>query len=159
MGEVSDEDINIELLHDIYTVFAAEAATFISSTELVSKLAALDSRPWGDWRKGKAITTRAVAVRLKAFGIVPRPNMQGTTRGYDRDRFEDVWARYPPVKVSNRQNANGNGCEVAFSKCQTPSGTDTLKRQETPIKTGASDALTLRSPDTRTEPQREVLDL
>ena len=159
MGEVSDEDINIELLHDIYTVFEAAAATFISSTELVGKLAALDSRPWGDWKKGKAITTRAVAVRLKAFGIVPRPNTRGTARGYDRDRFEDAWARYPPVKPSDRQNTNGNGGEVAFSTRQTPSGTDGLKMQETPIKTGDSDTLTLAPPDTGTEPRREVLDL
>ena len=73
MGEVSDDDINVELLHDIRTVFDDISAMFIGSTELVGKLADLDSRPWGDWKKGKAITTRAVADRLKVFGIVPNP--------------------------------------------------------------------------------------
>ena len=53
MGEVSGDDINVELLHDIRTVFDDTNATFIGSTELVSKLAELDSRPWGDWKKGR----------------------------------------------------------------------------------------------------------
>ena len=96
MGEVSDDDINVELLHDIRTVFDDTSATFIGSTELVAKLADLDSRPWGDWKKGKAITTRAVADRLRTFGIVPKPNAQATARGYHRDRFEDAWTRYSP---------------------------------------------------------------
>ena len=72
MGEVSDPDINIELLRDIRAVFDQENATFIRSTELATKLAALDSRPWGDWKKGKAITTRGVADRLLLFGIYRR---------------------------------------------------------------------------------------
>ena len=144
MGEVADEDINIELLHDIYRVFDDEDATFIGSTELVGKLAELDSQPWGDWRKGKAITTRAVADRLKGFGIVPKPNAQGTARGYHRERFEDAWTRYPPFKPSTRQNANGNRAEVAFSSRQTPSGTDAPKTAGTAMNIGASDVLTLQ---------------
>ena len=111
MGNVSDDDIKVELLHDIRTVFDDLDATFIGSTELVGKLAELDSRPWGDWNKGRPITTRAVADRLKAFGIVPRPNPQGTTRGYYRDRFQDAWSRYPRFKPSTRQNPNGTGGE------------------------------------------------
>ena len=115
MGEESDDEIDIELLHDIYQVFEAEAAMFIGSTELVAKLAALDSRPWGDWKKGKPITTRAVADLLKPFGVVPKPNAAGTVRGYDRERFEEVWSRYPPPnpsdalrcrRVENAKNAN-----------------------------------------------------
>ncbi len=144
MGEVSDEDINIELLHDIYRVFEDEGTTFIGSTELVGKLAALDSQPWGDWKKGKAITTRAVADRLRLFDIVPRPNAQGTARGYDRERFEDAWTRYPPFKPSTRQNINENWAEVAFSTRQTSSGTDTAKTAETAINIGVHDGLTLQ---------------
>ena len=57
MGEVSDEYINIELLHDIRRVFDEENDTFIGSKELVGYLAKLDSRPWNDWKNGKPITT------------------------------------------------------------------------------------------------------
>ena len=143
MGEVSDPDINIELLRDIRAVFDQENATFIRSTELVTKLAALDSRPWGDWKKGKAITTRAVADRLKKFGIVPRVNAQATARGYHRDRFEDAWTRYPPFKPSTRQNTNEDGSESEISNRQTPSCTDALKTQKSPMNTGLTDGLTV----------------
>src|SRR5262249_27694359 len=73
MGETpADQDINIALLHDIYLVFKEEDTpttqiTFLASKDLVSKLTAMDSRPWGDWRQGKPISTRAVADRLKGF--------------------------------------------------------------------------------------------
>ena len=147
MGEGADEDINVELLHDIRTVFDDISATFIGSTELVGKLADLDSRPWGDWKKGKAITTRAVADRLKAFGIVPKPNAQGTARGYDRDRFEDAWTRYPPSKPSMRQNANETGAETANSNRQAGHATDASKMQVRPMNSGLPDDLTVRDAD------------
>ena len=146
MGKVSDEDINIELLRDIYRVFEDEGTTFIGSTELVGKLAELDSRPWGDWKKGKAITTRAVADRLKAFGIVPRQNEGGTARGYHRQRFEDAWSRYPAAEASECHNLNKNRSESALSKRGAPPIADTSRMPKSPTSPGASDALTLPKP-------------
>ncbi len=143
MGSVSDQDINVELLHDIFAIFAATAGTFIKSSDLAAKLAELDDRPWGDWKHGKPITARAVADWLKGFGIAPRPNGPGTSRGYDRDRFEDAWTRYPTIKPSDRQTPNENGPEVAFSNRQTSDASDTLKMQVSPINTGLSDGLTV----------------
>ncbi|MCH7749429.1 MAG: DUF3631 domain-containing protein, partial [Acidobacteria bacterium] len=157
MGEVSDDNINIELLHDIRRVFDEQSAVFIGSTELVGYLAKLDSRPWADWKKGRPITTRAVADRLKLFGIVPKPNTQGTARGYDRSSFDDAWTRYPPLKPSNRQDTNENGGESAFSNRQTPSGTDALKTQESPTNTGGSDALTVSTPGSGEKPVMETI--
>jgi hypothetical protein len=143
MGSTVDQDINIELLQDIFTVFVA--ATFIKSADLVRKLAELDDRPWGDWKNGKPITTRAVADRLKAFGIVPTKNEQDD-RGYHRDRFEDAWARYPPFKPSNCRNLNEYGPEVAFSNRRDEAGGDALKMQENPITTGLLDGSTVCEP-------------
>ena len=101
-GEATDgDDVAVDLLHDIRLVFEDAGATFIASSELVKKLVEMDSKPWGDWRHGKPITTRAVADRLRAFGVVPTSN--GSARGYHRDRFRDAWTRYPALKPSNRQ--------------------------------------------------------
>ena len=145
MGSTVDQDINIDLLHDIFTVFAATTTTFIKSNDLVKKLVELDDRPWADWKHGKPITARAVADRLKPFGIVPTKNEQDD-RGYYRARFEDAWTRYPPFKPSNRRNLNENGLEVAISNRRNGVGSDALKMQETPIKTALFDGSTVQEP-------------
>jgi hypothetical protein len=100
MGSIVEPDVNVELLHDIYDVFKETGLNFMASDELAKRLAALDSRPWGDWKNGKPITTRALADRLKAFGITPTQNSSRTVRGYYKERFLDAWARYPAPKAS-----------------------------------------------------------
>jgi len=37
-------------------VFVDAGAGFLPSTDLATKLAGMDSRPWGDWRGGKPIS-------------------------------------------------------------------------------------------------------
>jgi putative DNA primase/helicase len=146
-GSAVEQDVNIELLHDIFEVFEDAGVSFIASSDLATKLGALDSRPWGDWKNGKPMTTRALADLLKAFGIVPKANTAGTARGYDRDRFEDAWARYPAPKPSNRQSPNETGPEPPFSTRQTASTSDTSKTQEMPINSDLFDGLTVSTPD------------
>jgi len=150
-GAVEDQDINVELLHDINTVFTDIGTTFITSKQLVEKLVEMEDRPWADWRQGKPISTRAVADRLKTFHVFPKPNAAGSARGYDKDRFLDAWSRYPAIKPSNRQNPTDSGDESLISNRQGTPTPDTSKTQETPINTGLSDALTLQSGETGTE--------
>ena len=141
-GDASDgDDIAVQLLHDVRDVFNQMNTAFAPSTELVTALAAMDSRPWGDWRHGKAISTRAVADRLRPFGVSPGSN--GTARGYWRDRFEDAWRRYPLVKVSTCQTPNKDGEKPVFLKCQSDRGADTLKSAVEPMNTGSIDTLTV----------------
>ncbi len=141
-GDVTeDDDLSLELLHDVRQVFEDLSATFLASKVLVKTLAELDSRPWGDWRHGKPITTRAVADRLRPFGVVPVSN--GSARGYHKDRFEDAWRRYPLLKASSRQAPNNDGGEVPLTNRQADSAADTLRSGETAIKTGMPDALTV----------------
>jgi hypothetical protein len=149
-GSVEDQDISIELLHDIYTVFEAGPLNFITSKQLVEKLLEMDDRPWAEWRHGKPITPRAIADRLKTFGIVPIPNTARTARGYARDRFEDAWTRYPAIKPSNLPAANENRPESHISKCMDVPTSDASQTAKDPINTGASDAWTLRSRETGT---------
>jgi hypothetical protein len=149
MGGPTESDTKIELLHDIFEIFEETGASFISSTELASRLGQRESRPWSDWRNGKPITTRAVADLLKPLGIVPKPNEQATARGYHRDRFEDMWKRYPPPKPSNRQQANETGPEPAITNRQTASSVDTSELPKTPIDSASSDGLTVYGPARR----------
>lgn len=149
-GSVEDQDISIELLHDIYTVFDAGALTFITSKQLVEQLVEMDDRPWVEWRLGKPITPRAIADRLKTFGIIPKPNATGSARGYYRDRFEDAWTRYSALKPSNRPEPNEYGPESHISKRHGAPQVDASKTAEPPMNTGLLDGLTLQEGETHT---------
>lgn len=156
MGTVPNGDINIELLHDIRRIFEDEHATFLPSKTLIDKLVSLEDQPWAEWSKGKPMSQRAMADRLKGFGIIPGSN--GEKRGYLRDRFTDAWTRYPKPatashpydpgsEVSNRQDPNVYGPEPAISKCQDTPSIDTLKIDKSPTNTGPFDGLTVCKPD------------
>jgi hypothetical protein len=99
-GEVSTGE---ELLGDIRDIF--ERYDRLSSFQLVTKLGDLKDKPWGHWDKGKCITERQLAAQLKPFGIKPatiRFNDK-TLRGYKREDFEDVCARYLPPGNRNTE--------------------------------------------------------
>jgi hypothetical protein len=151
MGSASEQDVNVELLHDIFDVFQDACVSFVPSDDLVKKLSELDSRPWGDWKNGRPISTRGLADRLKPFGIEPKRNTAGTARGYDRERFEDAWARYRHHNPSNRQIINENGAEQPFACRQTGVASDASKTQEAAIDPGLSDGLTLQTPNREDE--------
>ena len=73
------------------------------STSLTRRLAnstgvLLSERPWATFAKGKPVTDRQVARMLGKYRIKSddvRPNGVHA-KGYQRTRFEDVWARYLP---------------------------------------------------------------
>jgi putative DNA primase/helicase len=96
-GKVADDDesIRVTLLDDIRAVFAARRADRISSGDLVEALAAIEERPWGEW-KGKPITKNGLARLLKPFHIKPDTVRfgEGTAKGYTLAQFEDVFSRY-----------------------------------------------------------------
>jgi putative DNA primase/helicase len=82
VGEASDEDIRVELLHDIHTLFIESEpnTAFIASGDLVTKLCGLEDRPWASWRNGKALSGHGRARLLKPFGVVPVQNTERTAR-------------------------------------------------------------------------------
>ncbi len=53
--------------------------------------------PWNDIR-GKPLTDRGLAVRLRAYGIKPKLLRIGSavSRGYRKEDFLDAWRRYLP---------------------------------------------------------------
>jgi hypothetical protein len=112
------------LIADIFGIFeggpeqgaegvARQALERISSADLVEQLAAIEGRPWAEWRHGKALTQNALAKLLKEFKITPgtiRVPERNTLKGYLRSDFEDLFERYglsqtvtpsQPSKISN----------------------------------------------------------
>ena len=87
----------LRLLADMRTVLGTEDIK--TTVAILDKLQKLDESPWNDIR-GKPLTDRGLAMRLRAYGIEPRTLRIGgaTPRGYRREDFIDAWARYlPPI--------------------------------------------------------------
>src|SRR5262245_43761752 len=91
-------DIEIELLRDIKAAFDADGSAEISTKALITALSADEERPWATFAKGKPVTDRQIAKMLGKYRIKSddvRPDGVHA-KGYQRARFEDVWARYLP---------------------------------------------------------------
>jgi hypothetical protein len=125
IGTVTEQDASIELLGDIFDVFTDTKAKFISSAELVSRLRALESRPWAGSITGKSISTHTLAAMMVEFRIFPGKNPSGSARGYHRDQFEDAWARYLVAKCPNRPSVNQSGTLLNESNRPDSANSDT----------------------------------
>ena len=110
-GEQEDDSIGVLLLQDIRVIFDDRSADRLPSNDLAHALAALQDRPWSEWRKGKPLTANALSRLLKPFSIVPGSIRVGmgskdTPKGYKREQFEDAWSRYTSVPADSAfQNA------------------------------------------------------
>jgi hypothetical protein len=90
----------VDLLEDIRRLFSEEATDRQLSGEIVKRLAAMEDRPWPEWRNGQPITAVQMARLLKPFGISPKTirTTTGRAKGYHRDDFCDVFDRYLPAE-------------------------------------------------------------
>jgi len=91
-------DLGSQLLADCYAVFAETGALRITSGEFASRLAAIETSPWGEIAAGRPITPHRLAKMLAPFGIRPVTIRVGheVCRGYLRADFEAAWRRYVP---------------------------------------------------------------
>ncbi|HEX7706506.1 MAG TPA: DUF3631 domain-containing protein [Thermoanaerobaculia bacterium] len=91
-----DESTRVHLLGDIREVMDARGLDRIATTDLLADLHAMESRSWGDWSHGRAMTPQALGKQLKPFRITAAKWREGTltVRGYDRADFGDSWGRY-----------------------------------------------------------------
>jgi Protein of unknown function (DUF3631) len=89
----STPSLGIQLLRDLKTVFGT--AEQKSTESILNDLYALDESPWKDLR-GKPLTDRGLAGRLKRYDIKPKVIRIGTLtpRGYEKADFLDAWKRY-----------------------------------------------------------------
>ena len=100
----SEQTTAILLLEDIKLVFGEIVEDRISSAALVEKLVDIETRPWGEWSRGKPITVRQLARLLAPFGIGPAKIRIGasTLQGYRLEAFEDNFARYGLIDPEHR---------------------------------------------------------
>jgi len=91
-------DLGSQLLADCHAIFAETGALRITSSELASRLAGIETSPWGEIASGRPITPHRLAKMLSPFGIRPATIRfgQGVSKGYLRADFEDPWRRYLP---------------------------------------------------------------
>ncbi len=102
------------LLEDIAGTFNVVGQDRISSEELVERLVALETRPWGEYGKtGKAITKIKVANLLRQFGIAPKKIRFGSKSigGYTKNSFLDAFSRYLSPDESEHRNKPQNSAK------------------------------------------------
>ncbi len=111
--EQSEADgVRVRLLADIRDIFAEMGADRLTSSDIVSRLAAREDRPWPELRKGKPITPTALAHIIRPFGLRPRVFRSGeaTLRGYFLSDFADTFARYLPAATPQQTGKNNVLC-------------------------------------------------
>ena len=80
-------------MSDLRQVLGNNDTMFTSA--ILDALAKTDEAPWGDI-KGKPLTDRGLAERLRPYGIKSKLIRIGSAvaRGYSRGDFLDTWSRY-----------------------------------------------------------------
>jgi hypothetical protein len=110
-AEREDDSPSVLLLRDIHTVFSANGARVLRTSDLIAELALIEESPWGDWY-GKPVTPQTLGKLLKPYGIRTMPVWVGgqPVRGYKADQFLDVWLRVLGVRgvkdVRSRPNTH-----------------------------------------------------
>ena len=143
-----DGDVGERLVHDTRATFTAEGEPpVISSGELVTKLNAIETSPWGDSRDGRGLSTHALAARFRLFEVKPRaerhPETHAMVRGYWLSDLRAVFERYPAPEPDDRNTAT---LETIPAAKGTPTATQDYKKAENRLtlsKGGASPAPTV----------------
>ncbi len=140
-----DDDIGVQLLRDTRDVMiSAGDADKIFSTELVSRLKAIETSPWADWNGGKGLSQNALAQKLKNFDIRPRKVRIGeqSLQGYHWESFKEAWERYPvsPLLSSNFQpeqpeQPNNDVGETLLSRSEQEPSVPVEENEKSPIDT------------------------
>jgi Protein of unknown function (DUF3631) len=109
----------LRLLASIRDVFPEER---IVCQELADALNALEEEAWGGWNDGSGITTREIEKQLSHFHVrAGNLRIDGRVlRGYKREQFEDVWARYLPVSEPSNHYTATTGIGSGFQSDSKP---------------------------------------
>jgi putative DNA primase/helicase len=93
------------LLTDTARAFAHRASSQLLTADLLDFLYAQEEAPWRTFNHGRAMTARDLAGMFKQFGISSIQMRHGSGqekvgRGYQREQFTQVFARYVKAKVA-----------------------------------------------------------
>ena len=85
-----------ELLADIREVFEHKRLVKISTADLIAALCTDDEKSWATYNRGKSITPRQVAKKLKDYGIASKNLRIGyeVAKGFELEQFQEAFARY-----------------------------------------------------------------
>ncbi len=116
----NNQSIANELLADIQEIFETKRVNKISTADLIGALIEDDEKSWATYNRGKSLSPKQLANKLKDYGIRSETIRIGyeTPRGYRLDQFADVFERYlsrltPLLSATSSQTNNSNGLSVA----------------------------------------------
>jgi len=112
--------LGIRLLSDLHFVFGEKVA--MPTKTVLDDLCNLNESPWADIR-GKPLSDRGLASRLRGYGIHPKNIRVGeiVSRGYAKEDFYDAWKRYlPPPPIENVTSVTS----ITDDKCEAVDGED-----------------------------------
>jgi putative DNA primase/helicase len=110
-SESAVQTVGTELLADIQEIFGDDRDR-ITTADLIRLLCADEEKPWATFNRGRSITPRQVAKRLKEYGIISHTIRIGieTAKGYTIDQFGEAFLRYlsspPETSVTTSQTNN-----------------------------------------------------
>ncbi len=148
------QSIRVLLLSDIRDVFETKQTDRLPSAELAFALAAIEGRPWAEWKAGKPMTATALARQLSHFKITPgtKRTGQGTFKGYLLSDFDDAFDRYlvnmaaQTVTPSQMQQTSA---QVGTFKPSHPESVLHFETPEKPNNHGLCDGVTVQEGDLR----------
>jgi len=117
--------LNVRLLADLHEVFRAYGDPAELTTEaIMTALLKLEEAPWNEVTRGKPLTARGLAQRLKGYGVQSHDLRTGTDhnkvlKGYARVDFCDAWARYlpsPPAPAPPSPSLSPQECATAATR-------------------------------------------
>jgi hypothetical protein len=75
----------------------------LSSVDLATALAEIETSPWGEWSHGKPLSPGKLARLLKPFEVSPETVRLGdkTPRGYLVEQFQEAFRRYLRAETSS----------------------------------------------------------
>jgi putative DNA primase/helicase len=143
-NDADGQGIGTMLLGDIKEVFVEVALERLFSKTLVERLVAMSDRPWGEIRKGHAITENWLAYRLKGFAIAPKTLRIADERakGYELREFEEAFERYLPESPRSSRDIvttpDSIGSNSSSQVVTSDSVVTAQKQQEPPANIGLS---------------------
>jgi hypothetical protein len=108
----AEQSTGVLLLADCKAAFDEKGVDRISSEELVAYLVSLESRPWPEFKRGKALSQALLARLLGKFEILSvtiRLPDNRTPRGYYLSAFKDAFAAYLPSQSATLPQTNNDG--------------------------------------------------
>lgn len=96
-GDANGATVGNELLADIQEVFENRNVQRIKTADLIDALCQDEEKSWATYNRGKPISPRQVANRLKEYGIASkniRVESYEICKGFERTQFDEAFLRY-----------------------------------------------------------------